>query len=172
MRGGEALLAFDRFRDRMFADPSSELPQNGKMVLEGRHRSGYFQNIKSYFLRPLRPTDRDIVKCKGVPGLIRRRMTRDHFAVKDEEEEEEERMTASWQLGPTAGREIVLSVRSRRLPGCVNYKRFSLVGLRPPPSPPRSLMAPFFFLGPLPDPAAALRRRSFSCRVYSFARIT
>lgn len=119
----ELLSVFDRYSDTMLdKNPNTDFPQSGKMKTEGYYEEAYVRCLKCYSLWTANTA---VKRCKGIIRRATEALDRHHFGGKLPGDSEP--MVASWSLNASRGLEMTMSVKTRRLPQRVNFKRETLV---------------------------------------------
>ena len=137
------LSEFEKIHSNIFVDPMSKITQAGRLKLEGYHQSGFFRCVKSYVLNPFQKPEaadtetKRVVKSKGVPELIRKKLPNEAFHIRDrkrkleessdgvtKKQKQEHMFFQNLRLHPTMGDQIFLSIKRRRMANAINCKRF------------------------------------------------
>ena len=124
---------FEELSQIIFADPTSEITQAGKLKCEGFYQSGFFRCVKNYVLNPFPQSDEErVVKSKCVPKIIREILPDESFYINDrkrrlesskESEKPGDLFLQNLCLHPTMGEQIHISVKRRRIANPINCKR-------------------------------------------------
>ena len=133
---------FENEKSNIFGNPSSPHTQAGKLKMEGYYQAGIFRSVKNYILVPFDEKEPSLVKSKGMPKIIRNKMTVDSFHIKprhqdkdssgDDDQKSKKRKLQSdaeefyqhYSLNPTMGEQIFIEIKRRKMSNALNCKRY------------------------------------------------
>ena len=108
--------------NKLFADTKSKRHQAGKLKIEGYYASGYFKCVKNYVLNPFEEKEKRLVKCKGLPKIIKEKMSNESFVT--DSFDHQNLYYQHYKLHPTIGSEqICISLKRRQMTNALNCKR-------------------------------------------------